>query len=72
MDTLNIVLATAAALALVALVYMSAYDLGTRNGIANERRLSDKRVQGILDHENARRPKSAKNRRKAARKAVKA
>jgi hypothetical protein len=72
MDTLNIILATSAALALVALVYMSAYDIGVRNGVARERRLADRRIQGILDHENARRPKSAKNRRKAQRKAVRA
>jgi hypothetical protein len=72
MDTLNIILATTAALAFVALIYLSAYEVGTRNGIAHERKLADRRVQGVLDHENSRRPKSAKNRRKAQRKAVRA
>jgi hypothetical protein len=71
-DAYNIILATAGALAFVALVYMSAFELGTRAGIAHERRLADRRIQGILDYENARRPKSAKNRRKAQRKAVRA
>jgi|688.fasta_scaffold153281_3 hypothetical protein len=71
MDTLTIILATVALLAFVALAFMSGYELGTTNGIDTERALANKRVNGLLaDLNNTRRPKAAKNRRKAQRKAV--
>lgn len=47
-----------------------AFALGREVGTKRERQLADRRVQGVLDYENKRRPKSAKNKRKAARRAV--
>ena len=68
MDIINIALITAALLAFVALAFMGGYELGNANGTDNERALANKRINGLLADLNARRPKAAKNRRKAARK----
>ncbi len=73
MDTLTIILLTAATAGLVALAWLSGYEFGNRDGIVSERSLSDQRIRGILrekvssviDYENRRRPS-----RKSARKAV--
>lgn len=73
MDTLTIILLTAAAAGLVALAWLSGYEFGNHDGIVSERSLSDQRIRGILrekvssviDYENRRRPS-----RKSARKAV--
>ncbi len=72
MDTTTIILATVALLAFVALAFMGGYELGNANGTDNERALANKRINGLLADLNTRRPKAAKNRRKAARKAVRA
>jgi hypothetical protein len=78
MDTLTIILLATAGLGLVALVWLSGYELGMNEATASERALANHRINGILRehakdvvaYENARKPKSAKCRRKAARKAV--
>jgi hypothetical protein len=71
MDPLTIILVTVAAGALIALAWMSGYELGTSAGVSAERDLANRRVRGVLEYENNRRPKSAKNKRKAARRASK-
>jgi hypothetical protein len=80
MDTLNLILATAALLGFVGLAFLGGWELGNANGVDSERALANRRVNGILRehardvvaYENNRRPNAAKNRRKAARKAVRA
>lgn len=82
MDTLTIILLTVGLGALVALVWMSGYELGHASGSDAERALANQRINGILAgerridavvaYENNRRPKARKNRVKASRKAVRA
>jgi hypothetical protein len=48
----------------------TAFAYGARCGQNKERLLGDKRVRGVLDYENARRPKSQKAKRQRARKAT--
>jgi hypothetical protein len=78
MDTLTILLATAAGLGVIALAFLSGYEIGDRDATLSERSLADHRIRGILagerrigaviDYENRRKPKARKNRIKAARK----
>lgn len=70
MDTLSILAAIAAFSAVGGLAWLGGYELGQANGITAERQSANRRVNGVLDSLN--RPKSAKNKRKAARKAVRA
>lgn len=72
MDTLTIVLAIVAVATLIGLAWLGGFELGTASGANAERELANRRVNGVLDSLNNRRPKAAKNRRKAARKAVRA
>lgn len=72
MDTATIIIATAAALGFVGLAWVTGYEKGHDAGIETERGLANRRINGLLEELNARRPKAAKNRRKAARKAVRA
>jgi hypothetical protein len=80
MDTLTIIMLTAAGLGLTALVWLSGYEMGTNEAGRSERALANRRINGILAehardvvaYENNRKPKAAKNRRKAGRKAVRA
>jgi hypothetical protein len=72
MDYTTIILSVMAVGALVALAWLGGYELGTASGANAERELANRRVNGVLDSLNNRRPKAAKNRRKAARKAVRA
>jgi hypothetical protein len=51
---------------------MGGYELGQAAGVSAERDMANRRVNGVLDALNTRRPKAARNRRKAARKAVRA
>ncbi len=66
------ILAALALAALVGLAWLGGYELGTASGASAEREMANRRVSGVLDSLNSRRPKSAKNKRKAARKAVRA
>jgi hypothetical protein len=70
MDYTTVILATLALAALVGLAWLGGYELGQANGITAERQSANRRVNGVLDSLNSRRPKAAKNRRKAQRKAV--
>jgi hypothetical protein len=72
MDTLSILAVIAAFAALGGLAWLGGYELGQANGITAERQSANRRINGVLDSLNSRRPKAAKNRRKAARKAVRA
>ncbi len=72
MDYMTLTLGTLAILALVGLAWMGGYELGTSAGVSAERELANRRVNGVLDAINTRRPKAANNRRKAQRKAVRA
>jgi hypothetical protein len=72
MDTLSIIAVIAAFAALGGLAWLGGYELGQANGITAERQSANRRVNGVLDSLNSRRPKSAKNKRKAQRKAVRA
>lgn len=72
MDTLTIVLGIVAVATLIGLAWLGGYELGTASGANAERELANRRVNGVLDSLNNRRPKAAKNRRKAARKAARA
>jgi len=72
MDTLTIIIGIVAVATLVGLAWIGGYELGTASGAHAERELANRRVNGVLDSLNSRRPKAAKNRRKAARKAVRA
>ena len=60
MDTLTIILITVAALAVIALAYMAGYELGNANGTDTERALSNRRINGLLRQENARKPRKRK------------
>ena len=78
MDTLTLILLVAGGLGVVTLVWLSGYELGLNEGSESERALANTRINGILRehardvvaYENNRKPKSAKCRRKATRKAV--
>jgi len=72
MDYTTIILSVMAVGALVALAWLGGYEIGQANGITTERASANRRVNGVLDSLNSRRPKAAKNRRKAQRKAVRA
>jgi hypothetical protein len=67
MDTLSIIAVIAALAALVGLAWMGGYELGQAS--AKPRRAT---VAELINELPPRRPKSAKNKRKAARKAVRA
>ena len=67
MDTLTIIAAIVAVTAFSGLVWMAGYELGQAN--ANAARLSRRpTVAELVNELKPRRPKAAKNRRKAARK----
>lgn len=68
MDPINITLLTIGAASFIGLAWLSGYNIGQ----SSERTLANKRINGLLAAENARRPKAAKIRRKATRKAVRA
>lgn len=48
--------------------YLHGYKVGGSKERTRERALADRRVQGVLDYENKRKPKSRKNKLKASRK----
>ena len=65
-------LGTLAIAALVGLAWTGGYELGQANGVTTERQSANRRINGVLDSINTRKPKTAKNKRKAARRAVRA
>lgn len=56
------------AVGLLAATAQVAFAWGQLLGQRRERQLADRRVQGVLDYENRRRPKARKNKVKAERK----
>jgi hypothetical protein len=72
MDPLTIIIATGCVASLVGLAWLAGYQLGQASGEVSGLEQANRRVNGMLDAINTRRPKAAKNRRKAARKAVRA
>ena len=70
MEPTTIILATLALAALVGLAWMGGYDLGQASGANAERELANRRVNGVLDSLNNRKPKTQRGKRKAARKAA--
>jgi hypothetical protein len=72
MEPTTIILATLALAALVGLAWLGGYELGQANGITAERQSANRRVNGVLDSLNNRKPKTQRGKRKAARKAVRA
>jgi hypothetical protein len=70
MDPLTIIIATGCVASLVGLAWLAGYQLGQASGEVSGLEQANRRVNGVLDSINSRRPKAAKNRRKAQRKAV--
>lgn len=69
MDTLSIIASIVALAAIGGLAWLGGYELGMASGISSERELSNRRLN--LEELNTRKPKSAKCRRKAQRRAAK-
>jgi hypothetical protein len=67
MDTLTIIVMTIAAASLAGLSWLGGYQIGLTNGQRTPRRPT---VAELVNELQPRRPKAARNRRKAARKAV--
>jgi hypothetical protein len=67
MDTLNILLLTAGVAIATALVFLSGYETGRKNGVTSERALADMRIAGLLASHN----KSVGKRRATKRRAAK-
>lgn len=72
MDPLSITALTIIAAGFAALIFVGGYETASRHLTARYQAQADRRIQGVLDSVNSRRPKSAKNRRKAQRKGVRA
>jgi hypothetical protein len=70
METTEIIGSAIVALALVGMTAQTAYAYGRQCGRNTERLLANRRVRGVLDYENKRRPKSQKAKRQRARKAA--
>jgi hypothetical protein len=70
METSELIGIAIFAVALLAITFQTAFAYGARCGQNKERLLGDKRVRGVLDYENARKPKSQKAKRQRARKAA--
>jgi hypothetical protein len=70
MDTLSIIAVIAAFAAVGGLAWLGGYELGQANGITTERQSANRRINGVLDSLNNRKPKTQRGKRKAARKAA--
>ena len=57
MDYTTIILLTIGAVALVGLAWMSGYDIGRAAATDAERALANRRINGLLKQENARKPR---------------
>jgi len=71
MEPTTIILGTLAIAALCGLAWLGGYEIGQASGEVAGLEKANRRVNGVLDSLNNRRPKAAKNRRKAQRKAAK-
>ena len=62
MDTLNIILLSAAAFGLLALAYLAGYELGQEHGTDSERHLANCRVNALLEELNKYKPRATRRR----------
>lgn len=58
MDYMTIILATLAAMGVVAMAWLGGYEVGSTNAISAERELADRRIKGLLDSLNATKPRN--------------
>ena len=65
---MTVLIVIAAAIAVIGLAWVGGYQIGHQCGISAERDLANRRINGVLAQENARKPKSQKAKRKASRK----
>lgn len=65
MDTLTIVIGTVAVAVLMGLAWIGGYEIGTASGANAEREIGNRRVNGVLESLNKRKPRVARKRRAA-------
>jgi hypothetical protein len=70
MEPISIIIGTIAIAAIAGLAWVGGYELGTASGASAEREIANRRVNGVLDSLNNRKPKTQRGKRKAARKAA--
>jgi len=70
METTELIGLTLFAVGILTFTAQKAYAYGQKVGRNAERLLADRRVNGVLEYENKRRPKSQKAKRQRARKAA--
>jgi hypothetical protein len=70
METTELIGIAIVAVAMLAMTFQTAFAYGARCGQNKERLLANRRVNGVLDYENQRKPKSQKAKRQRARKAA--
>ena len=70
MEPISIIIGTIAVAAIAGLAWVGGYELGTASGASAEREMANRRVNGVLDSLNNRKPKTQRGKRKAARKAA--
>jgi hypothetical protein len=63
MEPTTIILGTLAIAALCGLAWLGGYELGTASGANAERELANRRVNGVLESVNKRKPRRAAKRR---------
>lgn len=63
MDTLTIIMLTAAGLGLTVLVWLSGYEMGTNEATNSERPLANRRVNALLEEINKLKPRANSKRR---------
>ena len=70
MDTLSIIAVIAAFAAVGGLAWLGGYEIGQASGEVAGLEKANRRVNGVLDSLNNRKPKTQRGKRKAARKAA--
>jgi hypothetical protein len=65
MDTLNIIIMSAAGFGILALAWIGGYELGQAAGTDAERQLANRRVNGLLNELNKYKPRARRKRRAA-------
>ena len=63
MDYTTIVLVIVAIATLVGLAWVGGYEIGTASGASAERELANRRINGVLESVNKRKPRVARKRR---------
>ena len=70
METSEVIGIAIVAVAILAMTFQTAFAYGARCGQNKERLLANRRINGVLDYENSRKPKSQRAKRKQVRKAA--